>query len=227
MKAKLFYIILILSSISCQTSNEWNNRSYRTKFKQDVVKNFESPVSHKEYGMDTTLYQKLLENGIHEDCAKVQSYTQCVVKMERQLPNRCHKQELSFTNCSAEIINDTLYLQFRTQMNRLNKMVKIAYINGEQMVHLYHGTHREALVVDQFGQEKTIACPQSTVQKATLKLQKEQYGQGEIIIGEINISSYLPRRGRKYKISEEINGYFRTIVTNPTHQCEPVDLADL
>ena len=94
------------------------------------------------FPMDSSLYTKMLDNGISEYCAMVNAFTMSEVTLERNLPNRCHSQNYYFENCTAVMIGDTLAISFKTHNIRRsvasNKIMKVKLLENSHQTQIIH-----------------------------------------------------------------------------------------
>lgn len=216
MKNCLLYLSVVLLCASCVTDRPWYNEGEKFRVSAKANSYFAPNDSEESYPIDSTLYSKLIDNGSSQFCAMVAAYTMSDVKLERQLPNRCHSQYFNFQNCSAQIHEDTVNIEFRTQNPRRsiasNKIMKVRLFGNEHHTEIIHWGDEKQEITLLDGSTTIENAPTSKVINTRLKLNKPYYELGDTIIGEVKVVSVYYKGKRKTKVKEEVSGKFRAIV---------------
>jgi len=202
----------------------WYTKGEKFQVSSKANNYFAPDDSQVSYPIDSTLYSKLLDNGSSEFCAMVAAFTMSDVKLERQLPNRCHRQMFYFQNCSAYILEDTVNIVFKTQNPRRsmasNKIMKVKLLGNEHHTEIIHWGNEKQEITHRDGSTTIRNSPTSKVINTRLKLNKEYYELGDTIIGEIKVVSIQYKGKRKTKVKEEASGKFRAIVGGFDIDCD-------
>lgn len=224
MKYFIVYIIAALFLVSCASDRPWYDKTERFKVSSKAQNYFAPEDSDTHYPIDSNLYLRLLDNGSSEFCAMMSAFTMSDVRLERHLPNRCHKQIYKFESCEVSMLDDTINILFRTQNPRRsmasNKMMKIRLLGSEHHTEIIHWGSELQEITHRDGTTSMRSSPTSEVIKTRLKLNKNSYKLGDTIIGEIKVASIQYKGRRKMKVREEAFGKFRAIVGGYDLECD-------
>jgi len=201
---------------SCSSDRPWYARGEKFHVSSKAKSYFAPSKTEASYPIDSTLYTKLLDNGTSEFCAMAAAFTMSDVKLERRLPNRCHKQLFYFQNCKASILEDTVQIVFKTQNLRRsmasNKIIKVRLLGNEHYTEIIHWGEEKQEISHLDGNSTVRNSPTSEIISTRLKLNKNYYELGDTIIGEIKVVSVQYKGKRKTKVKEEASGKFRAII---------------
>ena len=215
---------MIFLLASCASEKPWYSNGERFRVSTNTKNYFAPTNSSESYPIDSTLYTKLLDSGSSEFCAMTAAFTMSEVKMERQLPNKCHRQMFYFQNCTASILEDTVQIEFKTQNPRRsmasNKIMKVRLFGNEHHTEIIHWGEEKQEITHRDGTTSIRNAPVSEVINTRLKLNKNNYELGDTIIGEIKVVSVQYKGKRKTKVKEEVFGKFRAIVRGYGLDCD-------
>jgi len=215
----------MLLCIQCTPDSPWVKEARKVNVSVNTANYFAPTVDAESYEMDSTLYQKMLEQGNSDFCARATAFAMCDLELERKLPNRCHSQFYNFGHCTAQIQEDTVVLLFKTHNFRRsiasNKLIKVSIAGSDHKVDVVHWgeEYQETELLD--GRITTVKSPTSKIINSKLKLNKHYYELGDTIIGEVKIVSEQIKGRRKMRIREESQGKFRAIVGGFDLECTP------
>lgn len=216
MKYRIYIFVISILLTSCVSDRPWYEEVNRNQVSKKACNYFAPKGQSENYAMDSVLFDKLIENGTSDYCAMVSAFSMSTVELERQLPNRCHSQYYNFQNCTANILEDTIVVTFKTQNCRRsvasNKIINLKILGDDHHMDIIHWgeEYREVSKID--GTKELRKSPLSDIVDSRLKLNQRHYSIGDTIIGELKITSYQKKGRRKTKVKEYTEGKFRAIV---------------
>ncbi|MEE9439046.1 MAG: hypothetical protein V3V14_08610 [Saprospiraceae bacterium] len=223
MDKTLIFIIFSVFGLACGTTNSWESNSQSCRITSDLDDYFASKVSKVDLPIDITLYQKLKDIGVNQQCALSKAFVISEVVMERQLPSRCDRQYFRFEACKAYLDKDTLFLIFDTHNPRKslsrNKLIKVKIFESDFVVEVIHwgAYRREKTKYD--GTTIVENAPQSKINKTKFMLNQTSFEVGDTLIGEIRINSSKNKKRCKL-INETTAGTFRVIINDINLDCD-------